>query len=106
MDVETLKAVTQFITPIFLFGLGVVSAVIGWFLRDLRRSIKDQFVRVNAKMDKLASTAEEKPDRIERDLNQLKADLPRDFVLRDDYIRVTTIQEAKLDKIINRLGVA
>lgn len=93
MDVETLKAVTQFITPVFLFGLGVVSAVIGWFLKDLRGSIKEQFAEVH-----------EKTDRMERDLNKLKADLPRDFVLRDDYIRVTTIQEAKLDKIINRLG--
>lgn len=94
MDLETLKALTQVVTPIFLFGLGVASAVIAWFLRKLDGSIESRFTGAN-----------DKTERLERDLAQLKADLPRDFVLRDDYIRVTTLLETKLDKIINRLGV-
>lgn len=94
MDLETLKTLTQIVTPIFLFGLGVAAAVIAWFLRKLDGSIETRF-----------SAADAKAERIERDLAQLKADLPRDFVLRDDYIRVTTLLETKLDKIINRLGV-
>jgi len=39
---------------------------------------------------------------VERDLLQLKADLPRHYVLREDYVRNQTIIEAKLDALALR----
>lgn len=40
--------------------------------------------------------------RVERELLTLKAELPRDFVMRDDYVRNQTVIEAKLDALALR----
>lgn len=41
--------------------------------------------------------------RIERDLLELKADLPVAYVRREDYVRGQTVIEAKLDAIHSRI---
>jgi len=43
--------------------------------------------------------------RIERELLSLKADLPTQYVRREDYIRNQTIIEAKLDAVYSKLEV-
>ena len=100
MDIKTLEILTQIATPLFLFILGIAAAVIAFFLRKLDRSIDTRFNKID-----------EKVDRVERDFMQFKADLPRNFVLRDDYIRVITVLENKIDdlgkdikNLIKRIG--
>jgi len=39
----------------------------------------------------------------ERELLQMKADLPHQYVLRDDYVRNQTVIEAKLDALALKL---
>jgi hypothetical protein len=41
--------------------------------------------------------------RVERELLALKADLPREYVRREDYIRNQTILEMKIDKVFGKL---
>lgn len=41
--------------------------------------------------------------RVERDLLSLKAELPREYVRREDHIRFETVINAKLDSINTRL---
>jgi len=41
--------------------------------------------------------------KLERDLLQLKADLPHQYVLREDYVRNQTVIEAKIDALALRL---
>ncbi|EHD22635.1 MULTISPECIES: hypothetical protein [Brenneria] len=40
---------------------------------------------------------------LERDLMALKADLPLNYVRREDYVRGQTVIEAKLDALYNKL---
>ncbi len=40
---------------------------------------------------------------VERDLMQLKVDLPERYVRREDYIRGQTVLEAKLDRVFSEL---
>jgi len=41
--------------------------------------------------------------KLERDLMQLKIDLPHQYVLREDYVRSQTVVEAKIDALALRL---
>lgn len=43
--------------------------------------------------------------RVERDLLSLKAELPREYVRREDHIRFETVINAKLDSINTRLDL-
>lgn len=42
---------------------------------------------------------------LERELMELRADLPLQYVRREDYVRGQTIIEAKLDALYNKLEV-
>lgn len=41
--------------------------------------------------------------RVERDLNQLRQELPINYVRRDDYIRGQSVLESKLDALASKL---
>jgi len=64
-------------------GLGVI----GYFLKDLRFSVRESLQKHEERM----SCLEEK-------MNDLKETLPQRFVMRDDYIRAMSGFGAKLDK--------
>lgn len=55
--------------------------------------------------DRLTTLADESKGwrRIERELMELRADLPSRYVQREDYIRNQTIIEAKLDAISSKV---
>jgi chromosome segregation ATPase len=72
-----------------LFGaLCAALGVIGYFLRDLRQSVKD-------KLD----DQDEKIEAVEKDVTKLKETLPQKYVLRDDFIRAIAGLENKIDNI-------
>jgi hypothetical protein len=86
-----------------------VSLVVVWsgFLIGV---IKFLLVRVTRDIDKRldsisASQAEESREwqRVERDLMQLRADMPLHYVRREDYIRGQSVIEAKLDALASKL---
>jgi len=62
-------------------------AIIGYFMKDMRTSVKETF----QKHEKRINGVEEK-------LQDIKEILPQRFVLRDDYIRAMSSFGAKLDK--------
>lgn len=43
---------------------------------------------------------------VERDLMELRAELPLQYVRREDYVRGQSVIEAKLDALYNKLEVA
>jgi len=64
-------------------------------------------------MDQRFSTIEtamakgsEEAMRLERELMQLKADLPNHYVRRDDFIRVQSIIESKIDGLASKIDNA
>lgn len=56
-----------------------------------------------AALEHTATQAEAEWRRIDREIMSLKADLPINYVRRDDYIRNQTIIEAKIDGLAVRI---
>lgn len=75
-------AIIHVVIPILLFFLTVTVGIVGFLLRNKIRDIEKN---VEAAL------------RIERDLMEFKAMLPRQFVMKDDYIRTISVFEKKLD---------
>jgi len=67
-----------------LTGIGII----GYFLRDMRTTVKEKF-----------KEHDEKIDCIEGKYHDLREDLPQRFVMRDDYIRALSGFGNKLEKI-------
>lgn len=59
--------------------------------------------------DKLLRDREEEERewrRVERELNALRVELPREYVRREDHIRFETVINAKLDSVASKLDLA
>lgn len=79
----------------------VAIALSGGFAFLFRQLLRQFEGRLGAKFAALESQSENW-HRVERDLMQLRIDLPRDYVRREDYIRNQTVIETKLDLVIER----
>lgn len=67
---------------------------------------KAAYSQINLRLDTLDSAAKKDTDqwqRVERDLLALKADLPLNYVRREDHIRGQSVIEAKLDSLAVKL---
>ncbi|MBI5328867.1 MAG: hypothetical protein HZB80_11365 [Deltaproteobacteria bacterium] len=92
MDSATLKDVIALVTPALMTIIGAGIAMIGYFLKSLHREIKSRFI-----------AAEQKTDRVERDFMEFKTQLPKQYVLKDDYIRTISGVEYKLDSLDKKI---
>lgn len=74
---------------------GFLVGIIRWLLQ---RSIRDIDQGLATITEAQAASTQE-IHRLDRDLMQMKADMPLHYVRREDYIRGQTVIEAKLDAI-------
>lgn len=72
---------------IFSIGAGAILGIIGYFLKDIRSSIREQ-----------QKSNQEEIKVLRADLEELRAELPEKFVLRDDYIRTLSNLENKIER--------
>jgi hypothetical protein len=86
--------------------IAAIVAMIGWFIMQL----KDQFQSsLSAKFETMQSSISQINEeskqwmRVERELLELKAELPVHYVRREDYVRNQTVIEAKLDAVALKL---
>jgi len=93
--------------------IGLVAGAVGTWSALLIGVIKFLLVRVSrdldARLDYIArSQADEVSHwrRIERDLMDLRAEMPTHYVRREDHIRNQSVIEAKLDALANELKQA
>ena len=78
-----------------IFLIGGYAALLRLLLRQFEQRLESKF---------MALEAESKDwHRVERDLVQLRLELPERYVRREDYIRNQTIIEGKLDLINERV---
>lgn len=70
----------------------IAVGLIAYLLRDLKKTFED-------KVQKNSTDIEA----VKKDLNDLKADLPFVYVMREDFIRAMANVEVKLDKIYELL---
>lgn len=75
---------------------GIVGALFGGMLYFIKRQRDADDARFRA----IEKRQEEDRERI----NRLISELPINYTLRDEFLRVTTAQNAKLDKITDMIG--
>lgn len=80
--------------------LGGCAGAFKLLLSQMQRHLDDRFGAVDARLTGIEVVNKEEAAqwaRVERELMELKADLPLNYVRREDYIRGQSIIEAKLD---------
>lgn len=93
MSLSQVLQLLALIVPLLLFVLGTTWAVVGYLVRSLKEALTD---RLDGMSDALKEEAG-KIAHVERSLLELKAELPREYVRREDHIRYSAVIEAKLD---------
>lgn len=73
--------------------LSAAVGIIGYFLKDIKSSQKEK----DSSQDKAIEAVKD-------DLADFKAQIPRQYVHRDDFIRVVTGLDSKIDKIFSEVG--
>ena len=64
-------------------------------LKDRDDGLKAEIAKVNENMSKESEAIR----KIDRELLMLKADLPREYVAKEDFVRSFTVVEAKIDAV-------
>ena len=73
--------------------IGALWAGLLWFLKRQRAQDDDRFKAIEKRQ-------EDEHERVSRVISEL----PIDYTRRDEFLRVTSAQNAKLDTIVDRLG--
>lgn len=85
--------VLRILWPIALGVLSFLMGAIGYFLKDIRASLRDKQDRQDRDIEKLRD-----------DLGRFKESLPTVYVMRDDFLRSMTAFDMKLDVLSRDLG--
>ena len=86
--------VWQLVTLVFTL-IGAFWAVAKLLLVQTKEQINEKFSEISAHM----KTQDESSRRLERELMELKAELPRDYVRREDYTQAIAIVMTKIDAL-------
>lgn len=87
----------------FVLALWALVKVIS---RQQESALEQRFKSLNESIQGVSDNVGEErksTQRLERELMQLRAELPRDYVRRDDYIRALGTIEAKIDNMALRV---
>ena len=76
---------------------------IGFFLKGTMADIKEGIQKNDLKLKELEVKLSSKIDQAEKDLNDLKSDLPLIYVLREDFIRSLNNVDTKMGNIDNKI---
>lgn len=92
---------------IITLGIGTIA----YFLKDFKKSVQDSFSKMHKsiednekKIEKSKEYTDAKVGELNKELNDLKADLPFIYVTREDHIRQMNNIDRKLDRIYDALG--
>jgi hypothetical protein len=84
------------IGTVLLVGFQMLLALLGWFALRSVKGIDDQLQGINKKVDNTNTEIH----RLDRDLMSLKAELPRDYTRREDFIRTVASIDVKIDNVL------
>ncbi len=88
------------IIPTFLFFMATNWGVIRWLANRLASSLTAQIAATNTRIETLGLAIQSESNKIadvEKSLLRLQAELPKEYVRREDHIRYSAVIEAKLD---------
>lgn len=78
---------------ILLSLLSTATGIIGYFLKDIKAAQKEKDQQQDKAIDDLKDV-----------FNDFKSSLPRQYVLRDDFIRAIAGLDAKMDNVTKEIG--
>lgn len=91
-------------------GLGIIGFLLkGWFegLRkgneEIKKQIKENDAKVNARIDKLEENTDRDIANIKKDINDIKGDFATTFVLREDFFRSMNGVEDRIKNMDQKL---
>jgi hypothetical protein len=84
-------------------GLTVLSSVALTILKVLLKSLEARLESRFKTLEDSSNKQSEEWQRVERELMKMQADLPLNYVRREDYIRNQSVIEAKLDGLAIRI---
>lgn len=90
---------------LLLSGLGVLVGVMKFGVSQAQKHQDATHKQVLARLDVMEKSAAQWQT-IEREMLQMKADMPLQYVRREDYIRGQSVIEAKLDAVASKLEIA
>ena len=95
MEIEIIKVAAAILIPFTILFLGTLIATINYFLKRFAEDIKRDFTKLESKIDE----NDAKVIQVERDFMAFQVQLPKEYVLRADHIRVTALFEKKVDRL-------
>lgn len=90
---------------VILFCIALVGGFAGLvkiLFMQFDKGLDKRFEAMGRRLDGIETDAKEWL-RLERELYQLKADMPLHYVRREDYVRGQTVIEAKLDAVATKI---
>lgn len=82
-----------------MIGIGAI----GYFLKTTVSELKEQIKDNSKKVDEVEDKVGKKIGELEKELDDLKSDLPFIYVTREDFIRSLNNVDSKLDKIYDSM---
>lgn len=95
MTLEIVKVVGAILIPFVILFLGTIIAVFRYFLKQFADDIKREFAQLEASIEK----NDERVNQVERDFMAFQVQLPKEYVLRQDHIRIIALFEKRVDKL-------
>ncbi|BFH15192.1 hypothetical protein M5X00_24425 [Paenibacillus alvei] len=86
---------TWVIQTVIMLGIGAI----GFFLKTTLSEVKQHIASSAKRVDELEDKMDTKVAGLEREVKELKSDLPFIYVTREDYIRTMNNVDKKLDRI-------
>ena len=90
---EVPSQIAQWVAAVLMVALSTAMSVVGYLVKDIRSSIKEKNQQQD---DEICG--------IKKDLADFKANLPREYVLRDDFVRAVAGMERKVDLVAREIG--
>lgn len=91
-------------------GVGVIAFFLKNQLSGIQKSIEqnstdiqNQTEKINQRIDEVEKKSKEDVDSVREELNNLKADMPLVYTLREDFIRTLNNVESKMNNIDTKI---
>jgi hypothetical protein len=94
---------------LFTSGLGVLVGVLKFTLAQAQKHQDTTHAQLLSRLDVIEQSNKDGAEQwrqVERDLARLRAELPLEYVRRDDHIRTQSVIESKLDALASKLEAA
>lgn len=78
--------------------LTLAIGAVGYLLKELKNTIDKQLSSQSEQMEKMGDKNEKRFRELEKEFSNLRADLPGQYVNRDDFVRAISGLDNRLDK--------